>query len=726
MRYRTQPAYGDAFDVTRSAREVDRMGGLADDESLNAGDIAPFDESNDNWRFAADHYRSVAGGAHQAGQNEVASELGAVFIRERMMGLGDYKAIMDKEWAFGLTRPILHGYAYQLPDAAWPGTDHFSGVVADSWNAKTYPQWSMWHPLTDYWARGATVLQAGTARSDLAVYRDGFVTTAATAVGIGNGAVINQGGDAGAAVQPGEKVVDPRPTPFFDGAALEHAGYTYEYLDPIGAREPQAQGDGVLYPDGPRYRALVIDERALPGATAQAIAREAESGLAVVLVGGLPSRGTSLGDAPGEDAQVRDAVARILAAPRVRRAKAQGDVLAALRALGVDPAARWSKDVHVYSQWRAADGVDYVYLWNAAPTTARFTGAFATTGTPSELDLWTGERRPLGVYRAAGDRVEVPLTLGPGETKVLAFRHNGGDEAHAVSTNADEALGGDGTVELRDGHGGRRGVALNDGSTRTVDLPDVPKPLTPASWHLHVDEVGPDGTTPHDLDVTSLQDWRQIPELAGASGTGTYTAKVTLPDGWVAGDRGTYLDLGAVAGAMQAFVNGQAVAPDVVPDRRFDVSPLLRPGENELRVVVTTTLKNEVLTQCAKGVGSLLCAQPATQAYGLLGPVRLVPFARATITLPRLLSIAGSRACTSRRRFIVHLLAPRGFGRARSAILRLDGRARRAKVTRRGRRLAVIVDLRGLPRRRAVVRVTVRGRKVVRTARAYRPCEKKR
>jgi hypothetical protein len=70
--------------------------------------------------------------------------------------------------------------------------------------------------------------------------------------------------------------------------------------------------------------------------------------------------------------------------------------------------------------------------------------------------------------------------------------------------------------------------------------------------------------------------------------------------------------------------------------------------------------------------------------------------------------------------------APRGF-HARSATLRVNGRSRRAKVRRRGGRLAVVVDLRGLPARRAVVRLIVRGsgRRVIRTARAYRPCARR-
>src|SRR5206468_1299047 len=52
MRFRSQVAYGNSFDVTRSARTITRRGGLADDESLNAGDRYPFDLFMRDWHFA--------------------------------------------------------------------------------------------------------------------------------------------------------------------------------------------------------------------------------------------------------------------------------------------------------------------------------------------------------------------------------------------------------------------------------------------------------------------------------------------------------------------------------------------------------------------------------------------------------------------------------------------------------------------------------------------------
>src|SRR5689334_24044636 len=63
----------------------------------------------------------------------------------------------------------------------------------------------------------------------------------------------------------------------------------------------------------------------------------------------------------------------------------RSDVLGALRALGVEPAARWSKSADVYSQWRHTADSDYVYLWNSTERPVSFTGSFAATGRP-EVD----------------------------------------------------------------------------------------------------------------------------------------------------------------------------------------------------------------------------------------------------------------------------------------------------------------------------------------------------
>ena len=76
----------------------------------------------------------------------------------------------------------------------------------------------------------------------MAVYRDGFLTTAAR-------------GNAEADATVPDRLIDAEP--------LERAGYGVQVLDPVGLAEPgalgaDAAGTTVLFPEGPAYRALVL------------------------------------------------------------------------------------------------------------------------------------------------------------------------------------------------------------------------------------------------------------------------------------------------------------------------------------------------------------------------------------------------------------------------------------------------------------------------------------
>jgi hypothetical protein len=657
MDYRTQAAYGAPLDATASARAVVTDGGIADNESLNAGD--PIARSDSQWRFAFDHYRSVVAGVQQAGGKEINSELGAVFFRDQELGLAEYKALMDKEWAAGMTRPIVHGFDYQNPGAAWPGADNFGGIVAQSWNQRTMPEFSMFGPLADYWARGNLVLQAGEPRIDLAVLRDGFLTTAATYPALGTDELNNQVGP----LLPGDPLrdnegrpvldntaagVDPtfKPAPLFDGGPLERAGYTLQFVDPGGLVDPRAAGDRTLYPRGPAYRALVVDQTSISGAAAQAIATAARRGLRVVFVGDLPDRGTSAAEPGVEDGQVRAAIAATLRQPTVRRVATEADVLDALRALGIPPGASWSQSVPVYSQHRASPSADYFYLWNADSVTHSFSASLATTGTPYALDLWSGAIAPLGQYAEHHGRTTLPITLAPGQTLVIGFAHRRPPlHALVVSRSTASVVDQGGRLELHDPNPGRRVVQLSDGRTMVVVVPAAPAEVTPAAWHLHVDATGPNGETAHDYTLTSLEDWRNINGIQGESGTGTYTTTLDLPTSWTSPNVGATLRLGQADGAIQVYLNGQRVAPDISPDRPFDVTDMLRPGNNTLRVVLTTTLKNKIVSEVdsgdVNGSTATYTVQPATQPYGLLGPVELTAYGRAPLGLPLRAAPAG-------------------------------------------------------------------------------------
>ena len=640
MQFRTQPAYGNNFDVIRSSREGAQSGVLVDDESLNAGDT-PFlvspnnqptmapreyysDPETDQWRFAMDHYRQVTSGSHQGGALEVTTELGAWFGRELATTLREYKRMMDKEWAAGVTRPLLHGMTHSPEDTTWPGASHFVGLVGESVNHRTWPEWQHFRPLTDYWGRGALVLQQGAARTDVAILRDSFVTTAA-----GTDQVRS----------------------FFDAEALERRGFTIGYVDSTGVQQAPQGKRGQLFPAGPSYDVLVIDgsqfyvdEGRLPGRTAAAINRASARGLHVVFVGDLPTKGLSGGATAKEDRKVRRMVGRILARPTTARVAEQADVAAAVARLGARPAVSWSKDVPVYTQLRETKGARYYYLWNATGEEQSFVGSFTAQGAPTELDLWEGTFNPLAQFRDVGQRIKVPVTLEPHGTTVLMFR-KGDQRPHVVKTSADDVRYlGSGRLELRDDQGGPQSVVFSDGRTRTIKMSPVDDaPLavgdvtTGGPWSLQVTTYGPEGNIERPaMPLPVLADWRTIPGLTNESGIGTYTTQVTVPGGWTGAERGARLDLGDFDGSIQLLVNGERVSPDVDPQEPVDVTRHLRAGVNEVQVVLATSPFNKAFSLPTTAVTRPAWPTSLTigpQPYGLLGAVQLIPYARGQLRL---------------------------------------------------------------------------------------------
>jgi hypothetical protein len=105
-------------------------------------------------------------------------------------------------------------------------------------------------------------------------------------------------------------------------------------------------------------------------------------------------------------------------------------------------------------------------------------------------------------------------------------------------------------------------------------------------------------------------------------------------------------------------------------------------------------------------------------------PAPAPPPAPPKLTVASVLTLPPARRCVSRRAFRIRLRAPKGVTLQQATVL-VNGR--RARVVR-GRRLTAPVDLRGLPKGRFTVKVTVTttdGRRVSDTRR-YRTCAPRR
>lgn len=612
---------------------------LAVAKAYDVPDIDHFTNSTIDW------VRTTTSGARLSGAGKASSELGDLRNRDYMITLETLKRIGDRQLVGGANALDLHGYPYKFAHGAdWPSwwpwsSEHpplgqFFGI-SEGFTSEI-PLWRHLPRVADYFARAQTVLRAGRPVADVALYRDAYGFAAD---------LTGSGENRGEAFEP---VLN---------SALTRSGFGFDMVNPdtLAERTTKVKNRRLVV-QRPGYKALVIDldasrrigvidnTDAMAASVAKRLARFARAGLPIVFVDRFPERGVSYRDAEREDRALRAAVASLESSPRVRLVEDEADVPAALAELGVEAdlsldGAEQSAErcgfgaPCVYSVHRRTAEGDYWFLWNAGEEPARFTGSFSAGRRAPELwDLWSGERRAVGLYRPAGERVEVPIELAPRESTVIGFERP--VKEHVTSTDAEEVVARDGRLLLRSTEGGDAVATLSDGREITVEFPELPTSIEPKAWDLHVDGAVREGEEVHDLTLSELEDWREIPELERTSGTGTYRTNLTLSDDWTDKGRGAYLELGRVEGGVQVRVNGNLVHPAAVPPSRLDVGPFLRPGENTIEVELTTTLKNRLNALAEQGVAGysrFLQRPERTQPYGLLGPVRLVPYAEQVI-----------------------------------------------------------------------------------------------
>jgi len=121
----------------------------------------------------------------------------------------------------------------------------------------------------------------------------------------------------------------------------------------------------------------------------------------------------------------------------------------------------------------------------------------------------------------------------------------------------------------------------------------------------------------------SLGDWCEC-GLDTYSGAGVYSRTVTLGKDHLEGK--VYLDLGRAVTVAEVTVNGRAAGVNKARPFRFDVSDLVREGENEIQVKVASTLANHMSTYPTQRI------YEGQTVAGLLGPVELRFAREVTLT----------------------------------------------------------------------------------------------
>lgn len=596
LRYRAQP-----YNETTEVSQV----GLSIDAPETEG-LVPAITSPSTYRL--DQYRIQAGTVHLGNKPTLSTECCAVANAAYAHPLDDLVRRFATGFAAGINRVVLHGYAYANGNAmgAWPGYSPFTIAGAGNGFSEAWgPRQATWDDMplvTDWLARLQYLTRQGTPRVDVAVYREDM---------------------------------DRHLRANITDRGLARAGYSYDYVGPSLLTLPTSSvADRRLAPEGPGYRALVLDEQpALAVATARRLVEYARAGLPVVVVGAPPSRTPGAHDVARADSEVARLMAELLAQPSVRRVASESELAEALAAAGVRADLGPVEPGPLLAAHRRTDTDDIYIVHNPSTEQVSTRLDLAGSGAPARLDPWTGEVALLGEWQARDGRTSVDVSLAPGELVVVAVGSLGGraSRPHVTASEADVSVGPDRDLLLTSSRAGTFASTLPNGRVVTTTIKDVPGARRLDRWQLTVSDWhrGPDGRlekTEHQRELTSLAPWSQIAGLEDVSGVGTYTTTVDLAASWTGGLHAR-LALGEVFDTYRVRVNGRPVAPADQTGSTVDVSSYLQPGANTIEVRVATTLRNRL--RVTPGFpGQTL--EPR-QDYGLIGPVRLVPYGTAKL-----------------------------------------------------------------------------------------------
>ena len=102
---------------------------------------------------------------------------------------------------------------------------------------------------------------------------------------------------------------------------------------------------------------------------------------------------------------------------------------------------------------------------------------------------------------------------------------------------------------------------------------------------------------PDKIQLEQLQSWTKDSD-AGVkyfSGTATYNKAITASADWFQKDVKLMLDLGQVMDIAEVSINGKLLGISWKPPYSFDITGILKPGANLLRIQVTNQWTNRLL-----------------------------------------------------------------------------------------------------------------------------------
>lgn len=364
-------------------------------------------------------------------------------------------------------------------------------------------------------------------------------------------------------------------------------GYSFDAVTPrILSMRATVDGDRIAFPDGSKYRVLVLpDVATMTPETLTKIDQLVQAG--ATIIGKPPVKSPSLVNYPACDTSVST-----LATAMWGGATAPGSVTPVSRGSGtiywggnLEPGAALypsyaatasvlaglglaedftSPSGKLRYQHRVTTDRDIYFVSNRTGETLDTEGVFRIDGLAPKLwDPVSGETRALEEYSSSGGVTTVPLTFKPAQSYFIVFPHSSSGSTPPTSPEDNFPA-----FSLASQLGG--------------------------SWDVAFDPAlgGPASVT-----FASLVDWTQRPEpgIHYYSGTATYTKSFDLLGYDPADGYDFFLDVGAFNGICEVRLNGQDIGSAWTAPWRVDITAALQATGNQLEIEVVNNWVNRLI-----------------------------------------------------------------------------------------------------------------------------------
>ncbi len=492
------------------------------------------------------------------------------------VGPGDMRPVGDRAFCEGMSRVVIHGFTHNPTRDDFPGNVYAAGThfnVKNTWFSKA-------KPFVEYLSRVSHVLQKTDFVADVLYYYGNKVPNFGT----------------------------PKNSRFAVGS-----GYDYELINTEKLMELRVENGMLTLPYGAKFKVLVLDE----------------------IVGEAPDILRKL-----------DELAKAGAIITGRKPYPTTPVLEILQNNNLRPdfdypgkgSARldYMKDSQPLLDFihHQKGNQDFYFVRNTSEETVARLCSFRQRGKVPELwNAVTGEIVPVSVFNQKQDHIEVPLTFGPHDSFFVVF--GPGKRAPVYQSVASSATHpplfkytSAGLQFLENGSYELKGGAKTKNIENVMRSKRIEGP-----WDVQFTK---NWGAPEKVTFPELVSWTESPDknIRHYSGTGTYTKTF---DYQKPTDRTAkvYLDLGQVGKVAELRLNGQSLGIRWTPPYRYDVTDVVKSGENSITIEVVNTWANRIIGDVnegenytktnlkVKGSRGLLWSETPLLPSGLMGPVEI-------------------------------------------------------------------------------------------------------